>query len=212
MSETPEQSGAAEDSEEKPKAEDSSAPPETAETSSPAEEMASAEELLEMERKRVEELQTKLAYQQAEHSNALKVMDRRRAQFIEHANRELLLKLLPVLDDLELSFLMVPLIEINKSYIEGLKMVLEGFKVTLRAAGVIPIKCEGQTFDPLRHEIISREETTEHPPNTIIEELRKGYLLKGKLLRTSLVKIAIPPKVEEITGEPEEDPSAQDKE
>ena len=91
-------------------------------------------------------------------------------------------------------------------------MVLEGFKATLRAEGVTPIKCEGQPFDPLRHEIISREETTEHPPNNIIEELRKGYLLKGKLLPTSLVKIAIPPKVEEITGEPEEDPSAQDKE
>ncbi len=218
MSEKPEQSGAADEPEEaSSKSRESEIPSEATETpkSAPEEkepQPLSIEELLEAERKRVEELQTKLAYQQAEHANAVKAIERRRVQFIEQANRELLLQLLPVLDDLELSFLVVPMIEVNKSYIEGLKMVLEGFKATLMAAGVTTIKCEGQPFDPLRHEIISREETTEHPPNNIIEELRKGYLLKGKLLRTSLVKIAVPPDVEEKPEEPEEGPPAQDSE
>ncbi len=200
MSEKPKQSEATEDSEEKPESEDTPTPSEETETP------PTTEELLALERKHVEELETRLAYQQAEHANAIKTLERRRAQFMEQSNRDLLLKLLPVLDDLELSFLMVPMVKANKSYIEGLKMVLVGFQTTLRAAGVTRIKCEGQSFDPLRHEVISREETTEYPPNTIIEELRKGYLLKGKLLRTSLVKIAVAPKTseEETEQQPEE--------
>ena len=211
MSETPKQSESAEDSEEKPTSEDKSTPSEATETSAP--EKPSMEELLALERKRVEELETKLVYQKAEHANAIKAMERRRAQIIDQANRELLLQLLPVIDDLELSFLMVPTIEMNKSFIEGLKMVLDGFKATLKAAGVTPIKCEGQTFDPLRHEVISREETTGHAPNTVLEELRKGYLLKGKLLRTSLVKIAVAPKPAEEETSPqseEAEPSTED--
>lgn len=219
MSETPEQSRAADESEEtSSESKESEESSEAAETpkSDPEEQEPqppSIEELLEVERKRVEELQTKLAYQQAEHVNAIKAMERRRAQIIEQANRGLLLQLLPVLDDLELSFLMVPITDMNQQLIEGLKMVIKGFKATLKAAGVTPIKCEGQPLDPLRHEIISREETTEHPPNMIIEELRKGYLLKGKLLRTSLVKIAVAPKAAEEKTEqhPEEaEPSTQD--
>jgi molecular chaperone GrpE len=206
MSETPKQSSAADESEE--------AETPKSDTQDQEQQPPSTEELLEMERKRVAELQTKLAYQQAEHANAIKAMERRRAQVIEQANRDLILQLLPVLDDLELSFLMVPITDPNQQLIEGLKMVIKGFKTTLKAAGVTPIECEGQQFDPLRHEVLSREETTEHPPNKILEELRKGYLLKGKLLRTSLVKIAVAPKAakEETEQQPEEaEPSTQDK-
>jgi molecular chaperone GrpE len=202
MSESPEQSRTAKDSKEEPATEDSSTPKEQTEAAPAKDETPSPEELLALERKRVEELETKLVYQKAEHANAIKAMERRRAEIIEQANRGLLLQLLPVLDDLELSLLMVPMTEMNQSFIEGLQMVLKGFKTTLKSAGVTPIECEGKPFDPLRHEVLSREKTTDHPPHTILEELRKGYLLKGKLLRTSLVKIAVAPKPPGDEAEP----------
>jgi molecular chaperone GrpE len=150
------------------------------------------EAALQTERQRVQDLQTKLAYLQAEFQNSMKTLERRQSQFIEQANRDLVLHLLPVLDDLERARIMVPLIKENQPFIEGLAMVLEGFRSALESAGVKPIDCQGQAFDPLRHEAVAREETTQYAPNTIVEELQKGYLLKGNLLRPSLVRIAVP--------------------
>ncbi len=148
---------------------------------------------LEAEQKRVEDFRTQLAYLQAEYENSLKAGERREATLVQQANRNLVLQLLPVLDDLERARIMVPMIDVNEPFVEGLTMVIKSFEAALQAAGVKPIECQGQKYDPLRHEVISREETTKYPPNTVIEELRKGYLLKGALLRPSLVKIAVHP-------------------
>ena len=141
-----------------------------------------------------EKYKTKLAYVQADHENYVKAMEKHQTQLRLQANRDLILALLPILDDLERAQIMVPQIEMNAPFIEGLSMLVDNLKSTLQNAGVKPITCEGQTFDPLRHEAVVREETSEVPPNTVIEELRKGYLLKGALLRPSMVKIAIAPK------------------
>lgn len=151
------------------------------------------EAALQAERQRVQDLQTKMAYLQAEFQNSMKALERRQNQFIEQANRELVLRLLPVLDDLERAGIMVPAIEENQPFTEGLAMVVEGFRAALEAAGVKLIECQGQAFDPLRHEAVAREETAQYAPNTVIEELQKGYLLKGSLLRPSLVRIAVQP-------------------
>jgi molecular chaperone GrpE len=96
---------------------------------------------------------------------------------------------------------MVPQIEVNTPFIEGLNMLIDNLKVTLQNAGVKPINVEGQQFDPLRHEAVVREETSEFPPNSVMEELRKGYLLKGTLLRPAMVKIAIAPIPAEVEDE-----------
>jgi len=151
------------------------------------------EAALEEERRRSEDYKRRLAYLQAEHENYIKSMERRQALMVQQANRDLVLKLLPVLDDLERALAMLPVIEVNEPSIEGLSMVVENFRSALRSVGVEPIECEGKPFDPLRHEAIARIETEEYQPNTVIEELRRGYTLHGTLLRPSLVKIAIPP-------------------
>ncbi len=142
----------------------------------------------------VEKYKTQLAYAQADHDNYVKSMEKHKTQLRLQANRDLILSLLPILDDLERAQIMIPQIEMNAPFIEGLSMLVDNLKATLQNAGVKPISCEGQAFDPLRHEAVVREETSEVPPNTVIEELRKGYLLKGSLLRPSMVKIAIAPK------------------
>jgi molecular chaperone GrpE len=151
------------------------------------------ETALQGERQRVQDLQTKMAYLQAEFQNSMKALERKQSQFVEQANRDLVLRLLPVLDDLERASIMVPAVPENQPFIEGLAMVLQGFRAALESAGVKSIECKGQTFDPLRHEAVAREETTQYSPNTVMEELRKGYLLRGSLLRPSLVRVAVQP-------------------
>lgn len=146
----------------------------------------------------VEKYKTKLAYAQADHENYVKSMEKHQTQLRLQANRDLILALLPILDDLERAQIMVPQIKMNTPFIKGLSMLVDNLKTTLQNAGVKQVSCEGQSFDPLRHEAVVREETSEVPPNTVIEELRKGYLLKGTLLRPSMVKIAIAPKPPEV--------------
>ena len=141
----------------------------------------------------MEKYKNQLAYMQADHENYVKSIQRRETQLRLQANRELILTLLPVLDDLERAQIMVPRIEPNGPFIGGLNMVVDNLKKALKNAGVKAIECEGKPFDPLRHEAVVREETVDIPPNTVIEELRKGYLLKGELLRPTMVKIAINP-------------------
>jgi molecular chaperone GrpE len=160
------------------------------------------EAALQAEQQRVQDLQSKMAYLQAEFQNSVKALERRQSQFIEQANRELVLHLLPVLDDLERASIMVPAIRENQPFTEGLAMVVEGFRAVLESAGVKRIQCEGQAFDPLRHEAVAREETTQYAPSTVIEELQKGYLLKGNLLRPSLVRIAVQPAAAAEKGAP----------
>lgn len=141
----------------------------------------------------MEKYKNQLAYMQADHENYVKSMQRRETQLRLQANRELILTLLPILDDLERAQIMIPRIEPNEPFISGLNMVVDNLKKTLKNAGVKEIECEGKPFDPLRHEAVVREETGDIPPNTVIEELQKGYLLKGELLRPTMVKIAINP-------------------
>ena len=141
----------------------------------------------------MEKYKNQLVYMQADHENYVKSMQRRETQLRLQANRELILTLLPILDDLERAQIMVPRIEPNEPFIGGLNMVMDNLKNALKNAGVKAIECEGKPFDPLRHEAVVREETADIPPNTVIEELRKGYLLKGELLRPTMVKIAINP-------------------
>lgn len=148
---------------------------------------------LEEAQAQIQKYKTQLAYLQADHENYVKSMERRETNLRLQANRELLLALLPILDDLERAQLMVPQIEVNNPFIEGLAMLVTNLKSALTNAGVKVIECIGKPFDPLRHEAVVREESTTHLPNTVIEELRRGYLLKGALLRPSMVKITVAP-------------------
>jgi len=162
------------------------------------------EQALEEAQSQIERQKTRLAYLKADHENYVKSTERLTANLRLQANRDLILTLLPILDDLERAQIMVPQIEVNTPFIEGFSMLVENLKMALVNAGVKPIESEGKTFDPLRHEAVVREESIKIPPNTIIEELRKGYLLKGTLLRPSMVKIAVAPKPTPNKSETEE--------
>jgi len=70
------------------------------------------------------------------------------------------------------------------------RLILRKFRDTLQKIGVAPIEAVGQPFDPMQHEAILQVPSEEHPDNTVIEELRKGYTLNDRVIRPTMVKVA----------------------
>ena len=100
--------------------------------------------------------------------------------------KEVFIKLLPILDNLERS---IDSGGAPEKWREGVDMVVRQFLELLAAEGVAPIKAVGEVFDPQRHEAIARE-VSNRPENEIIGELQKGYTFMGVTIRPSLVKVA----------------------
>jgi molecular chaperone GrpE len=95
------------------------------------------------------------------------------------------LPIISALDDLERVWHQIS----DQNVKEGLKMVIDEFRVALKQAGIEEIPAVGSKFDPMFHEAIG-EEVADLPAGTVAVELRKGYTLKGKVLRPSIVKIS----------------------
>lgn len=106
------------------------------------------------------------------------------------AREELILKLLPIVDNFERS---VQAAEDQHSYealVEGVTLTLRQLRDMLEKEGVQPIEAAGQEFNPELHEAMMRVETDEYPENTVIDEFERGYMIDGKVLRPSRVRVA----------------------
>ncbi len=109
--------------------------------------------------------------------------------FIDYANEEMVLRLLPALDNLELAEKNLPPELQSNEYVKGLLQVKAQFLDFLKNQNVEPIEALGQKFDPQFHEVVAEVEDKNKPPQTVIEETQKGYLINKRLLRTTKVKI-----------------------
>ena len=153
---------------------------------------------------RAEECFDKLRRLQADFENYQKMTKRELETITQLANEKLMVRLLTVLDALENA---VQIKRINdpkaaEALHEGLKMVLREMKDALEAEGLAEIGTEGAPLDPRKHEVVTFVETTKRPENTVLRELRRGYTLKGTVIRPSLVEVAKQPKAkEESSGE-----------
>lgn len=83
--------------------------------------------------------------------------------------------------------------ETLRNYREGVELLYKQLLDTLIRVGVVPVEAEGKPFDPHLHEAISRQETRDAKPDTVVKELRRGYSFKDKLLRPSQVIVAAEP-------------------
>jgi len=81
-----------------------------------------------------------------------------------------------------------------QQYQQGVELLYKQLFDVLNRVGAAPIEAEGKPFDPHLHEALSREETNEVKEDTIVRELRKGYLFRDKLLRPAQVIVAVKPK------------------
>ena len=125
----------------------------------------------------------------ADFSNYKRRTDDERKAVGMMANAILIGRVLGVLDDFDRALDSVPA-EVHEGWVDGIRLVERKLQALLEAEGVTPIEAIGQLFDPNLHEAVVHEETTEHPDNTVIGEVQRGYLLHERVLRPSLVRVA----------------------
>jgi len=153
------------------------------------------EQLLDCERKRAEDYLNRLKYLQADLENFKKRFDRETEQIKSYCTERLVIQLLDVVDELELAVKNGEISTSPEYLIEGVEMTLKKLRKVLEQEGVTPIESpEGKVFDPTRHNAIAAVERDDVADSTVIEEIRKGYMMKGKVIRPTIVKVAVKPK------------------
>jgi molecular chaperone GrpE len=140
---------------------------------------------LEEQTRLAEERLNRLKYLQADFDNYRKWSEKEKASIIELANENLIKDLLVILDDFEQA---LPSLELEQNR-KGMQMIQKKLLKILKDYGLHPIECVGKKFDPQLHEVICKGRSNEEP-NTILEDIGKGYQLKSKVIRPSKVKIA----------------------
>ena len=133
-----------------------------------------------------QELTDTLQHLQAEFENYKKRVERDNLDFIKCANEDVILKILPIIDNFELALKSA---RVKDDFYRGMELIYSQLIDALHSQGLRAIECQGKKFDPYYHEVLLAEEC-EKEPNTVMEELQKGYLLHDKVIRHSKVKIA----------------------
>ena len=142
------------------------------------------------------ELRDGSARRQADFENFRKRIERERSETYNRAVADLVAKLLPVLDNLRRAVDTEASVEATESdefrhFLNGVDLILKQLSGGLEALGVKPVPAVGERFDPHLHEAVVTEETDEHEPDTVMQEIVRGYRLGDKLLRPALVKVAV---------------------
>jgi molecular chaperone GrpE len=128
----------------------------------------------------------------ADFDNYKKRARQEQMETIQHASAELIARLLPVLDDMQNVLEHKPE-GIDESWVKGLELSVRKLEEALGTHGLQPIESVGARFDPKMHEAVGHEESTEHPEDTVVSELRRGYRIRDRVVRPALVKVARPP-------------------
>lgn len=124
----------------------------------------------------------------AEMENLRKRNQREREEYIKYANLSMVKKLLPVIDDFERA------VDSNnnqdyESLLKGMELIFKKLLEVIKSEGVEAIEALGKPFDPEFHQPLMMEESLE-PENTVLEEMQKGYIMNGRVIRPSLVKVS----------------------
>jgi len=110
-------------------------------------------------------------------------------QSLEYARKEFILRILPVLDSFDLAEKEIPK-DLRNNAVEGLLKIKKQFQEFLKSQGVEEIKTKGRRFDPHFHEAVEQVEAKGEESGLIIEEVKKGYILKGEVIRPAKVKVS----------------------
>jgi molecular chaperone GrpE len=152
------------------------------------------ERKLEAERKRNEDLLTRLKYAQADLENYRKRMDKELKEAGESHVKALVGRLLVVQDELELAVKHANEGPGGSEMLEGLKMVQRNLLSSLEAAGVERIEAAGRPFDPAIHEAVARVQGDKPGEDMVVDEIRPGFTFRGQVLRPSMVKVELATK------------------
>ena len=148
---------------------------------------------LDEEKKRSEEYLTRLKYMQADFENLKKRFDREIDEAKKYCNERLIVELLGVVDELEMAVKAGCSSHSAKELTQGVEMTLVKLNKLLKNEGVSPIESVGKAFDPSKHSAVAKIEKDGVQDCVVVEEVRKGYVMKEKVIRPSIVKVAVKP-------------------
>ncbi len=155
----------------------------------PSAKISELEQELDQEKEKSEDLLRRLQYLQADFENYRKRVEKQMGDAKRFGNERLLSDLLLVEDELELAYVKAWESKQNPVLLEGVSMVLKRLQGLLSKEGVERIPGEGSKFNPDYHEAALKI-PSDKEEGTVVEEVRPGYLLKGRVLRPSIVKVA----------------------
>ena len=147
-------------------------------------ELAALADELEAARSERDEYLDALRRLKAEFENARKRQERERTRILETASENLVLGLLPVLDNLDRA------LEAEGDIREGVRVTRDQLADVLGREGLLPVASDGQHFDPNVHEAVMGQPSDEHEEGTILQTFERGYLLNGKPIRPAKVVVA----------------------
>jgi molecular chaperone GrpE len=149
-------------------------------------ELAQKEESLQLKDEKLAEYLSHLQRMQADFENYKKHTAKQQAHTIEYANEGLILKILDVYQDFERA---LDTCKTEKDLREGLELIYSKLKTTLEKEGLTEIPASGEKFDPFKHEALMAEDNEDFENGMVIDELSKGYTLKDKVIKYSMVKV-----------------------
>ena len=139
---------------------------------------------------KIEELTDRLTRQMAEFDNFRKRTEREKSQMYEIGAKDIIEKILPVIDNFERGLAAVPEESKEDPFVEGMEKIYKQLMTTLEEIGVKPIEAVGQEFNPDFHNAVMHVEDEEAGENIITEEFQKGYMYHDSVVRHSMVKVA----------------------
>ena len=166
---------------------------------SPSKLLAELEELRgELETAQQESAESKAGWQRtaADYANYRRRTEQDREANLGLANEALLFKLLVIVDDFDRAIANKPAELASSPWVDGIVAIDRKLRQLLDSEGLTPIDAAGQPFDPHQHEAIVQVETNKVPEGTVTEELQRGYRLRDRVLRPSLVAVAKAPTEE----------------
>ena len=139
---------------------------------------------------KIEELTDKLTRQMAEFDNYRKRTEKEKSGMYEVGAKDVIEKILPVIDNFERGLAAVPEEQKEDSFVTGMEMIYKQIMTTLEGIGVKPIEAVGQEFNPDLHNAVMHVEDEELGENIVAEEFQKGYTYRDSVVRYSMVKVA----------------------
>ena len=151
------------------------------------EDVKKIKELIDNQKKELEEKDDRLKRLMAEFDNFKKRSSKEREGLYNSLVSDIFTSLLPVIDNLEKA---VKVETKDSNYKQGVEMVLKQFKDVLKSKGVEEIPAVGETFDPSLHEAVSSVQDPDKNAQEIVQEYRKGYKIGSRVIRHSMVVVA----------------------
>lgn len=160
------------------------------ESETPAGAAADGQRELEEARKLADENYQRYLRTQADFDNFRRRSRQEKEDFAKYASAKLIEQLLPIVDNFERALAASKENRDHDALLKGVDMIYRQLEGVLAQEGLKPIEAVGQPFNPEFHQAVMQVQSEEHEEGVVLEEMQKGYILKDKVLRPSMVKVS----------------------